>query len=42
MTTSWIGFDDPSRNLGKSVYNNNLEKDQIIGTEAGAKSAQPA
>jgi len=42
VTTSWIGFDDPSRNLGKSVYNNNLEKDQIIGTEAGAKSAQPA
>lgn len=42
VTTSWIGFDDPGRNLGKSVYNNNLGKNQITGTEAGAKSAQPA
>jgi len=42
VTTSWIGFDDPSRNLGKSFYNNNLNKNQITGTEAGAKSAQPA
>jgi penicillin-binding protein 1A len=42
VTTSWIGFDDPSQNLGKSVYNNNLGKNQITGTEAGAKSAQPA
>mgnify|MGYP005985816059 CR=1 FL=1 len=42
VTTSWIGFDDPSRNLGKSVYNNNLGRNQITGTEAGAKSAQPA
>ena len=42
VTTSWIGFDDPSRNLGKSVYNNNLGKNQITGTEFGAKSAQPA
>ena len=42
VTTSWIGFDDPGRNLGKSVYNSNLNKNQITGTEAGAKSAQPA
>ncbi|WP_236559690.1 penicillin-binding protein 1A [Colwellia sp. 20A7] len=42
VTTSWIGFDDPSRNLGRSVYNSNLGKNQITGTEAGAKSAQPA
>jgi len=42
VTTSWIGFDDPSRNLGKSLYNSNLGKKQITGTEAGAKSAQPA
>lgn len=42
VTTSWIGFDDPSHDLGKSVYNNNLGKNQITGTEAGAKSAQPA
>jgi penicillin-binding protein 1A len=44
VTTSWIGFDDPSRNLGKSVYNNNLSdnKNQITGKEFGARSAQPA
>ena len=42
VTTSWIGFDDPSRNLGKSVYNSNLGKNQITGKEFGAKSAQPA
>lgn len=42
VTTSWIGFDDPSRNLGKTVYNSNLGRNQITGTEAGAKSAQPA
>jgi penicillin-binding protein 1A len=42
VTTSWIGFDDPGRNLGKSIYNSNLGKNQITGTEAGAKSAQPA
>lgn len=42
VTTSWIGFDNPSRNLGRTEYNNNLGKNQITGTEAGAKSAQPA
>ncbi|MDO6445055.1 penicillin-binding protein 1A [Colwellia sp. 1_MG-2023] len=42
VTTSWIGFDDPSRNLGSSSYNNNLDKNQITGKEFGAKSAQPA
>lgn len=42
VTTSWIGFDDPSRNLGQSVYNNNLGKNQITGKEFGAKSAEPA
>ena len=42
VTTAWIGFDDPSRNLGSSSYNNNLDKNQIIGKEFGAKSAQPA
>ena len=40
-TTSWIGFDDHKRNLGKSSRNSNGEKDQITGTEFGAKSAQP-
>ncbi len=42
VTTSWIGFDDHSRNLGKTTYNKNLTKNQITGTEFGAKSAQPA
>ncbi len=32
VTTSWIGFDDPSRNLGKTK----------LGTEWGGISAQPA
>ena len=42
VTTSWIGFDDPSRNLGRTVYNSNLGKAQTTGKEFGAKSAQPA
>ena len=42
VTTSWIGFDNPSRNLGQSTYNSNLGKEQITGKEFGAKSAQPA
>jgi len=42
VTTSWVGFDDPGRNLGRTRYNSNLDKDQISGSEAGAKSAQPA
>lgn len=42
VTTSWIGFDDPSRNLGQSVYNSNLGRNQTTGKEFGAKSAQPA
>jgi penicillin-binding protein 1A len=42
VTTSWIGFDDASRNLGKTTYNNNLDKNQIRGSEFGGRSAQPA
>jgi penicillin-binding protein 1A len=42
ITTSWIGFDDPGRNLGKTIYNRNLGKIQTTGLEAGAKSALPA
>lgn len=42
VTTAWIGFDNPSRNLGSSTPNKNLSKDQISGKEFGAKSAQPA
>jgi len=42
VTSVWIGFDDPSRDLGRTAYNNNLPKNQITGSEAGANSAQPA
>jgi len=42
VTTSWIGFDDPRHMLGRTVYNNNLGKNQTTGNEFGAKSAQPA
>ncbi|QFI39836.1 PBP1A family penicillin-binding protein [Moritella marina ATCC 15381] len=40
--TSWIGFDDHSRELGRVSRNINLDKYQISGGEAGAKTAQPA
>lgn len=42
VATSWIGFDDHTRNLGKTSPNRNMAKDQITGSEFGAKSAQPA
>lgn len=42
VATSWIGFDDHRKNLGQTVYNRNLDKNQITGKEFGAKSAQPA
>lgn len=42
VTTSWIGFDDPRHILGRSVYNNNLGKNQTTGTEWGGLTAQPA
>ena len=40
VTTSWIGFDDHKRNLGKTSSNRNLGKGQTFGGESGAKSAQ--
>jgi penicillin-binding protein 1A len=42
VTTSWIGFDDPGRNLGRTRYNSNLDKNQVTAGEAGAISALPA
>ncbi len=42
VTSAWIGFDDPSKDLGRTSRNTNLGKKQITGTEAGANSAQPA
>lgn len=42
VATSWIGFDDHTRNLGRTTSNRNLGKNQTTGKEFGAKSAQPA
>ncbi len=42
VATTWVGFDNPSRKLGKTKPNSNLGKNQISGGEAGAKTAQPA
>jgi len=42
VATSWIGFDDHTRNLGQTRYNKNLGSNQTTGKEFGAKSAQPA
>jgi penicillin-binding protein 1A len=42
VATAWVGFDKHSRELGKASWNNNLDKNQISGGEAGAKTAQPA
>ncbi|WEM42486.1 PBP1A family penicillin-binding protein [Photobacterium sp. DA100] len=42
VATAWVGFDDHSRNLGRTAWNNNDDKNQISGAEAGAKTAQPA
>ncbi|OUS27768.1 penicillin-sensitive transpeptidase [Thalassotalea sp. 42_200_T64] len=40
--SSWIGFDDPARNLGRTVANGNLGRNQTAGGEAGANAAQPS
>ncbi|MGF1680979.1 penicillin-binding protein 1A [Photobacterium minamisatsumaniensis] len=42
VATAWVGFDDHRRELGKVAWNNNLDKNQISGGEAGARTAQPA
>ena len=52
VATSWVGFDDPSRQLGRATRNQNIvnrnpEKfnwigNGLIGSEDGAKAAQPA
>ncbi len=42
VAVSWVGFDNHQRELGRSVVNPNLGKDQISGVEQGAKTAQPA
>lgn len=42
VATSWVGFDDFGRDLGKTSINKNLGKEQITGAEFGAKTALPA
>lgn len=41
LTTTWVGFDNPSKSLGKVSNNNNLGKNQVTGNEFGARAAQP-
>ncbi|CAH9062661.1 Penicillin-binding protein 1A [Pseudoalteromonas holothuriae] len=42
LTTIWVGFDDAGKPLGRAAYNTNLGKNQIVGAESGATTAQPA
>ncbi|WP_341664028.1 PBP1A family penicillin-binding protein [Vibrio sp.] len=42
VAISWVGFDDHTRKLGRTVPNSNLGKEQNSGVEAGARTAQPA
>ncbi|MFY2509879.1 penicillin-binding protein 1A [Vibrio pectenicida] len=42
VAISWVGFDDHTHKLGRTIPNSNLDKNQISGAEAGAKTAQPA
>ena len=40
--SSWIGFDNPNRNLGRTRVNGNMGRNQTAGGEAGANAAQPS
>ncbi|MCJ8301145.1 PBP1A family penicillin-binding protein [Shewanella sp.] len=40
-TTVWVGFDDHSKELGRTTWDANAAKDQISAAEAGAKTAGP-
>ncbi|MFT6986347.1 MAG: penicillin-binding protein 1A [Psychromonas sp.] len=42
VATSWVGFDNFDRDLGRASYNNNLDKEQRYGGEFGAVTALPA
>lgn len=42
LTTAWVGFDNPGMRLGRVYYNANLPRNQVTGSESGAKTAQPA
>ncbi len=41
VATIWLGFDNHNRSLGKTSANSNLAENPIVGTESGAKTAQP-
>jgi len=41
VATSWVGFDNFDRDLGRASYNNNLNKEQSYGGEFGASTALP-
>jgi len=42
VATSWVGFDDFDRKLGRVSTNANLDKNQVTGGEFGARTALPA
>lgn len=42
VATSWVGFDNFNRELGRVSKNNNLGKNQLIGGESGGRTALPA
>ncbi|PKG40733.1 penicillin-binding protein 1A [Psychromonas sp. Urea-02u-13] len=42
VATSWVGFDNFNRNLGKASINKNLGKEQVSGGEFGGRTALPA
>ncbi|WP_371930721.1 penicillin-binding protein 1A [Alishewanella sp. SMS8] len=42
VVTSWVGFDDANRSLGRALWNANLDRNQSAGTESGARTALPA
>ncbi len=42
VATSWVGFDNASRDLGRVYTNKNFGKKQIKGRASGAKTALPA
>ncbi|MEI6898013.1 MAG: PBP1A family penicillin-binding protein, partial [Psychromonas sp.] len=42
VATSWVGFDNFSRDLGRASINRNLDKNQVSGSEFGARTALPA
>nr|WP_229360336.1 PBP1A family penicillin-binding protein [Ferrimonas sediminicola] len=42
VATAWVGFDDHSRELGRTAWDNYGPRGQITGAESGAKTAGPA